>query len=488
MPDFLPEVFVSNAALAVRISREMKKGGLRKLGSRVYTTNLKESPQVLIRRHTWFLVGALFPGALIADRTALEFRPADDGSVFVVSTKKRAIVLPGLNIHPRKGPGPLPEDKPFMGGLYLSCPARAYLDNFRRTRSREGRVTRTLSRKELEERLEMLLQQSGPEALQNIRDTARDISSILGMKKEFKALDSLIGSLLGTRKANLMTELGIARAQNQPYDPKRLDLFQTLYETLQRTPAPHRIVSHPGVFLPFFEAYFSNFIEGTEFEVEEAAKIIFEGKIPKDRPEDAHDIIGTYQIASDLKEMQRAPSNEDEFIRLLRHRHATLMQGRPELKPGEFKTIANKAGSTYFVAPDLVEGTLRKGFQWFQSLESPFHKAVFMMFLVAEVHPFADGNGRTARLMMNSELVTANESRIIIPTVYRNNYLAALKTLSNNNNPQAIIRVLDFAQQYTSLIRWSEYKSAFKLLEKTHAFEDPSIADSMGVRLILPEF
>jgi hypothetical protein len=487
MPKMLPEVFVSNASMTIRISREMKKGGLRKLGSRVYTTNLVDPPEVLIRRYTWFLVEALFPKAIIADRTALEHRPAKDGSVFIISQKKRAIHLPGLKIIPRKGHGPLPDDKPFMGGLYLSSPARAYLENMHNRRSRRGSVARTLSRKEIEDRLEMLLQHSGVEALQKIRDAAREICLTLHLEKEYRALNQIIGALLGTRKVSLTSEIAIARAQNLPYDPKRLDLFQVLYAALQSNPAPHRTIAHPGSSLPFFESYFSNFIEGTEFEVDEAAQIIFEGKIPKDRPEDAHDILGTYQIAFDLREMQKIPSNPDEFIQLLKHRHATLMQGRPEQRPGHFKMVANKAGSTHFVAPDLVEGTLRKGFQWYQALDTPFHKAIFMMFLVAEVHPFADGNGRSARLMMNSELVTAHESRIIIPTIYRNNYLAALKALSNNQNPEPIIRVLDFAQQYTSLIPWTDYHLALKTLEKTHAFDDANTADELNIRLTLPK-
>jgi len=38
------------------------------------------------------------------------------------------------------------------------------------------------------------------------------------------------------------------------------------------------------------------------------------------------------------------------------------------------------------------------------------------MFLITEVHPFLDGNGRVARLFMNCELVSANQPRIIIPT------------------------------------------------------------------------
>jgi len=57
------------------------------------------------------------------------------------------------------------------------------------------------------------------------------------------------------------------------------------------------------------------------------------------------------------------------------------------------------------VAPELVEGTLAKGFEIYRSLTAPLHRAIFMMFLISEVHPFADGNGRAARIMMNAELI-----------------------------------------------------------------------------------
>lgn len=487
MPKLLPEVFVSNASLASWVSRQIKKRQLRKLGTRVYTTNLKENPEVLVRRYAWFLVEKLFPGAIIVDRTALEHRPAADGSIFIVSNKKRPVILPGLSIHPRKGYGPLLEDKPFMEGLHLSCPARAYLENMRKSRVRKGSIKRTLSRKEIEERLEALLSSMGPEAIQKLRDDARQISSIIGMEKEYKALDALIGTLLGTRKALLTSSIAIARVRGEPYDPKRLDLFQKLYEALATTSLASRTISRETTALPFFEAYFSNFIEGTEFEIEEAASIIFEGKIPKDRPMDAHDIISTYQIVSDEREMQQTPKDGDELISLLKSRHAHLMQGRPEMNPGEFKTTPNRAGSTFFVAPDLVEGTLRKGFKWFQSLDTPFQKAVYMMFLVAEVHPFIDGNGRCGRIMMNAELVTAHQARIIIPTIFRNNYLAALKALTHNGHADPLIRTLDFAQKYTANIDWSDYKKAQKMLTQTHAFDDPHQADLMGIRLAMPK-
>ncbi|WP_286145042.1 Fic family protein [Bacteroides caecimuris] len=52
-------------------------------------------------------------------------------------------------------------------------------------------------------------------------------------------------------------------------------------------------------------------------------------------------------------------------------------------------------------------------------MTDPFARAIFMMFMISEVHPFNDGNGRIARVMMNAELVRADQSRIIIPTVFR---------------------------------------------------------------------
>jgi len=143
-------------------------------------------------------------------------------------------------------------------------------------------------------------------------------------------------------------------------------------------------------------------------------------------------------------------------------------------------------GSTLFVEPDLVEGTLAKGFEIYQSLSSPLHRAIFMMFLVAEVHPFADGNGRAARLMMNAELVAAAESRIIVPTIYRNNYLMALKALSQNGITGALVRALDFAQRYTASIDWADLARARFILDRTNAFADPNEAEAAGIRLVLP--
>lgn len=147
-----------------------------------------------------------------------------------------------------------------------------------------------------------------------------------------------------------------------------------------------------------------------------------------------------------------------------------FMEARPDKSPGEFKAKSNRAGNTVFVDPELVTGTLEKGFEFLQGLGEPLQRAIFTMFLVSEVHPFVDGNGRAARIMMNAELVAGGQERLIIPTAYRVDYLGGLKSLSQTGNPAPVIRMLDHAQRYTHAIDWSSLNAAQTMLAETGAF------------------
>ncbi|NJM34387.1 MAG: cell filamentation protein Fic [Rhodomicrobium sp.] len=479
MPEFslaaLPEVFVSDSAISKAVYEAVERGQLRKLGSRLYTRNLTENPERLIRRNWYNLIASYYPDAVIADRTALENKPAEDGSVFLISAKRREVQLPGLTFRPRNGTQPLESDRPFAGVRLASIP-RAYLENLRESRARGGRLTRTISRNELEKRLDALIRQKGESAANRLRDDAKAIAPQLGYEAEATELNELIGSLLGTRDGDLTSAVGKARHAGQPFDPDRIRLFETLFAALRDTIVERRPAADNGdeasTTLAFFEAYFSNFIEGTEFTVEEAAEIVFEGVIPQERPADAHDVLGTFRVVSDVAHLKVLPANFAAFSDLLRHRHATVMEARPDKAPGAFKERENRAGNTVFVSPELVNGTLERGFEFLQALDDPFQRAVYMMVLVAEVHPFADGNGRLARIMMNAELVARDQQRIIIPTAYRTDYLGALKAFSHNGLADPLIRMLDVAQSYSHGIDWTTLERARAALAATNAFDD----------------
>jgi hypothetical protein len=493
LTDKWPEVFVSDSTTTLEVSKALKQGNLRKLASRLYTSNLTDAPEAIVKRHLWTIVAGYFPNALIADRTALENAPAPDGSVCLITEEGQDISLPGITLRPRRGHPPLSDDRPFVNGLYLCSFPRAVLENVRSSRARSGKLPRTLTKAEIEVVLEQNIRQSGEDGLNRLRDSIKAIAPQLGLQKEAALLTKMVSAFLGTYQAGVFrpaSSLTKARMKGLPYDPQRMERFAILHKALRNTAPVFRqdtaSEDQARQNIAFFEAYFSNFIEGTEFEVSEAFKIVFEGKIPAQRPQDAHDVLGTFQIVADTARKNRIPQNFEDFIAVLRKYHALIMESRPEKSPGIFKSENNRAGLSIFVAPELVAGTLKQGFDLYLSLEPGFARAVFMMFLVAEVHPFADGNGRMARVMMNAELVANQEQRIIIPTVYRNNYLVALKALTHSNRPEPFIRVMDFAQKWTASIDWKVFDNVLRQLEASHAFVDSGLADEDGIRLVIP--
>jgi len=479
-----PEVF--RPADADAAGRARRRGELRRLARGLYTWNLDEPAEQLVRRR-WMDVAALyFPGAVLAGRSAVEARPADDGSLFLDSGPEPAnptdVWLPGLALRPRAGPGPLPGDMPF-GSLHRSGEARTALENMRPSRARAG-VARTLSRAELEEWLERIARNRGEDDLLRIRDEAREIAAALDAGEEQRGLDELIAALLGTGDSRLATDAGRARGRRQPFDAARIVLFERLHGALAgnvaaRRPAP----PDPERVFAFFEAYFSNFIEGTEFEVKEAEAIVFEGAIPVERPEDAHDILGTFRVVADPDLRARTPADADDFAELLRLLNRNILEGRPGLAPGEWKRRPNRAGGTSFVAPELVLGTLQEAWRFYETLPAGFARALFATFAVSEVHPFADGNGRVSRALLNAELSATRECRIAVPLCFRSDYLGALRALSREGRPEPLLRMADRAQRWASLVDWSSMERAMPQLEESNALVAPDEADERGLVL-----
>src|SRR5690606_31321131 len=135
-----------------------------------------------------------------------------------------------------------------------------------------------------------------------------------------------------------------------------------------------------------------------------------------------------------------------------------------------------RAGNTEFVDKALVVGTLKKGFEWYRLLQEPFAKAAYMMFLVSEVHPFLDGNGRIARIMMNAELSARVLSKIIIPTDYLDDYMGALRILTQQRIADSYRRMLLRAYEISSTLAGDSIDELEAHLVESNAFKDPTEA------------
>lgn len=489
--DQQPEIFLSTTATSRAVGRAAKAGELRKIGPRLYTRNVEEPLESLVRRNWQRIASLYFPGAVVVDRSAFEASPAADGSLFLDAgptyTRRKPVKLPGLTLRPRRGVGPMATDMPFMDGLHFAGPGRKFLENMRPSRARPGEFTRTLSRVEMEDELRRLAALRGRSALDELRGQAGDAAGAIKAEAQLADLRDLIGSILGTRDPALSTEAALAHQAGTGFDARRIELFQALQARLLQTPLPDR-PEQSGSFpaLSFIEAYLSNFIEGTEFELAEAEDIVFGDKVPESRFKDAHDILGTFELVNDPARRARTPRDRNDLLELLRTDHSVMLSRRPEVRPGAFKDRRNQVGDHVFVHPELVLGTLQEGFRYHQSLPPGLPRAIFATFMVAEVHPFTDGNGRVARVVMNAELSAAGLQRIVIPLSYRDNYLQGLRALSRQGNPAPLIRILDFAQQYAAAIDWSDLRTAEEMLRESNALIPPWAAEERGVRLQMP--
>ena len=94
------------------------------------------------------------------------------------------------------------------------------------------------------------------------------------------------------------------------------------------------------------------------------------------------------------------------------------------------------------------------------------------MFLISEVHPFLDGNGRAARVMMNAELVNKGQSKIIIPTVYRDDYMLSLRKLTRQQEPAPYVRMLMKAHLFSSGITGDNMGAMEEFMKTSNAFKE----------------
>lgn len=484
----LPEILLTgegNPTADRQVLRLLAEGQLRKLYQGIYTSNLTSPPETIVLRHWAKIASHLLPGGVLSYRSGHDAKPVEGRLYVTRGNRPRTLELPGLAIKIIPGQGAAEGDTPYKR-LFLASQPRWLLENLATGR---GVSERVLPQDVLEAELDKMLSIRGEDRFNQLRDACRTLADTLGREKEFKRLDAIMGALLeADENKKRYGKQGLTRAAGRSHDPDRLALFDTLFSRLRSEALPEvAATAEAGVArenFAFFEAYFSNYIEGTTFLVSEAEEIVFEGRLIPNRLEDAHDLLGTFQSAMHQPWRDQPANTADDFLHWLKSVNALVMQSRPDKHPGEWKSRNNQAGATPFVAPELVQGALREGFERIQALEDPLARALMTMFVVSEVHPFLDGNGRTARLAMNCVLSAAGQSRIIVPTVSREDYLQPLKRLSGHADATPYLRTMLRLHDWTAAFDYTQPRHLlYEAFKRSNAFE----TDFRNFRLVFPE-
>lgn len=478
-------VFFDDVASPPTLSKAVADERIRRLASGVYSADLDSQAADIVAANIWSIIARRVPDAVIVDRTAAADGRIDEG-VVTISTDRRSspLDLPGVRVLVR-GLQRSAADMPWADGLTMSDPARTLVDNLADSRARGlGGVARTLRLDEIGDWLARKSLAWGPTRMERLQLASRELAVTWGHPERGEQIDRLFDELQGRRGARSGSgQLLRATSKGEAWDEARMHLFERVAAQLADPAVVADVPEHLAppasggdVEFAFHEAYFSNYIEGTEFELDEARDIVETGQSPAQRSADGHDILGTYRCVSDPAGRAVAPDDVAELAQIMQRRHAALMVGRPDRGPGEWKLRPNRAGSVTFVTPDLVEGTVAKGLSLRHIVPAGFCRALYVMFMLAEVHPFVDGNGRTARLMMNAELSAVGQCRMIVPTVIRNEYIGALRRVTRHGDVGALVSVLTHCWRWSAAMPWADRAAVAGQLVATNATMDSNEA------------
>lgn len=177
--------------------------------------------------------------------------------------------------------------------------------------------------------------------------------------------------------------------------------------------------------------YSSNALEGNTLTISETKILLEDGITVGGRPlKDCYEAVGHGTAYDFMLELARRPDmdiTEDTIKKL----HRLFYQKVDADRAGSYRTIQVYISGTEYVPPSpddvpLLMNDLVNKLNSSRSVVHPIELAAMAHKRLVDIHPFVDGNGRTARLLMNLILVNAGYGVVSIPPVLRNDYINAL--------------------------------------------------------------
>src|SRR3954452_4330260 len=156
--------------------------------------------------------------------------------------------------------------------------------------------------------------------------------------------------------------------------------------------------------------YTSNAIEGNTLTAVETTLVIEQGITVGGKPLKDHlEAIDHWEAMRHVRELASAPSLLREMH--VRRLHALVVQrSRPDVA-GRYaeggRYVLTDAGRFAFPAPAEIPALMGDYAKWLGSVTPGPQGAFDAHRQLVDIHPFEDGNGRTARLLMNLLLIRA---------------------------------------------------------------------------------
>ena len=186
--------------------------------------------------------------------------------------------------------------------------------------------------------------------------------------------------------------------------------------------------------------YSSNALEGNSLTLSETKVLLEDGITVGGKPiRDCYEATGHARAYDYMLMIARSDSfsiSED----VIRHLHYLFYNGIDPETAGEYRKGQVFITGTEYVPPVAEEVPKCMAALVTELVEQkrklhPVELAAYAHRRLVDVHPFQDGNGRTARLLMNLILINLGYCIVSIPPVLRHDYIVALQQAQRENRP-----------------------------------------------------
>ncbi len=205
--------------------------------------------------------------------------------------------------------------------------------------------------------------------------------------------------------------------------------------------------------------YSSNALEGNTLDLAETKVVIEDGLTINGKPMKDHlETLGHASAFNELIELAKSNIITEENIKNL---HKIFYAKIDFDNAGKYrqKPVIVTGADIDFPLPSELDYKMQEFISKLPQLKTELHAveyAAMIHALFVNIHPFIDGNGRVARLIMNLALLQTGYNITIIPPVVRADYIRGLQA-SNHNEFQPFINfisemVLEAQKEYLGII------------------------------------
>lgn len=216
----------------------------------------------------------------------------------------------------------------------------------------------------------------------------------------------------------------------ESFMPSRFTVIDRLKATLDaHRPLDRAIVRNLREDLIVRWTYHSNAIEGNTLTLRET-KVALEGITVGGKSLREHlEAVNHRDAIMLLEELVAKAEPLTEWT--IKSLHQLILKGIDDDNAGRYRTVNVRIAGAQHLPPDqvVVPELMERFIAWCQGEGMALHpveRAARVHSDFVKIHPFADGNGRTGRLLMNLELMKAGYPAAVLPVESRLAYYEAL--------------------------------------------------------------